>query len=66
VCHGDDVCYLAGQGDGEILLFCPMSRQRRRLVSTSDTSLRRTGIVENVFSVYEPLPVERCSNRATR
>lgn len=63
VCHGTDVCYLVGQRGDESLLFCPRSAERRRIIPSEDARLMRTGVVENVFSLYAQAPEERCTTR---
>jgi hypothetical protein len=44
-------CYITGQSSNEFLVLCPCSDPpRNRTVRSDDPSLRRLGIVENVFS----------------
>jgi serine/threonine-protein kinase len=47
---GQERCYQTGQRGSELLLFCPDTIPRIRVVSSSDPSLRKRPLVESVFT----------------
>ena len=45
-------CYVLGEFDRESLIYCPdKAPPRNRVVKDSDPGIRRTGIVEGIFSL---------------
>jgi hypothetical protein len=45
-------CYVLGESGGESLVFCPdKTPPRNRIVRSDSPSLRRTGIIEGIFSM---------------
>ena len=46
-------CYDIGQARGSVLLFCPGTMPRTRIVDADDARLRREGIVESIFTPAE-------------
>jgi Protein kinase domain len=53
---GQERCYQTGQRGSELLLFCPDTIPRIRVVSSADPSLRKRPIIESVFT---PKPAAR-------
>jgi len=53
-----DRCYIIGQTGDELLVLCPRrDPPRNRTIKVKDPSIRRTGVIENVFrGVSAPLP----------
>lgn len=47
---GQERCYQTGRRGTELLLFCPDTMPRIRVVSSADSSLRRRPIIESVFT----------------
>lgn len=47
---GQERCYQTGQRGSEVLLFCPDTIPRIRVVSSTDPSLRKRPIIESVFT----------------
>ena len=45
-------CYVLGESDQESLIYCPdKAPPRNRVVKDDDPAIRRTGIVESIFSL---------------
>lgn len=53
VAYGSQTCYLVGESQDQALLFCPLGQTQRQIIPKSDPLLKRTGVVESVFSVFE-------------
>jgi hypothetical protein len=48
-------CYVIGQRETTILLFCPLSPvPRNHIVSITDSGVARTGVFENIFTQLSP------------
>jgi serine/threonine protein kinase len=48
-------CYVTGQREATLLLFCPLSPlPRNHIVSSSESGLERTGVFENIFTQLSP------------
>jgi hypothetical protein len=48
-------CYITGQTSEEFLVLCPGSEPpRNRSVRRDDQTMRRLGIIENVFNCVSP------------
>jgi tRNA A-37 threonylcarbamoyl transferase component Bud32 len=48
-------CYVTGQRETNVLLFCPLSPvPRNHIVSSTDSGLMRTGVSENIFTQLSP------------
>lgn len=46
-------CYVIGEREGDLLLFCPeLNPPRNRIVPRADGTLTRLGITESVFRQY--------------
>jgi serine/threonine-protein kinase len=43
-------CYDIGQAHGDVLLFCPGTVPRTRMVAAADSRLRRDSVVESIFT----------------
>lgn len=53
VTYRSQTCYMVGETVDQGLLFCPLSDTQRQTVPKADPNLKRTGIIESVFSVFE-------------
>jgi hypothetical protein len=49
-------CYVAGQRDADLLLFCPKGQPRTRTVSAADPRLIRDSKAEKIFTPLTPSP----------
>ena len=48
-------CYVTGEREAEVLLFCPRSTvPRNHIVARSDSDLKRLGDTENIFTQLSP------------
>jgi len=57
VSYGDQRCYLMGTRGTEVRLFCPVnSPPWNRIVPIDDPSLKREGVTENIFTVFNQSP----------
>jgi hypothetical protein len=54
VSYGSQRCYLVGQRGSEARLFCPLQAPPwNRIVQIDDPALKREGISENIFTVFD-------------
>ena len=47
----DESCYILGERQSHLLLFCPEApKPRNRIVRNDDPNLKRLGVVEDIFT----------------
>jgi len=57
VSYGDQRCYLMGTRGSEARIFCPVdSPPWNRIVAVGDPMLKREGVTENIFTVFNQSP----------
>ena len=47
-------CYVLGERDSDVRLFCPELDPRSQAVSRTDPNLQRTGTFESPFTLFSP------------
>jgi len=51
---GEDRCYAIGESGDRLLAFCPdIGPPRNRIVDRDDPAVRRSGVVESIFTPLE-------------